>query len=168
MKVTGYRLREALRRWQLRRDTAAGQFPKALTAFPGEDKPEPRGIADKVLQAEIMIATLQGAQTRYNLAVRVSIGGTEHTLLDCVKRIGGFGRIEKMWRGAAALKEDRYSYGDLTRQAGTVVAERTITVDDAATKAQSVAALLGEYREAIAVGNAREIELEDLDPALFG
>lgn len=168
MKVTGYTLREALRLWQLRRDTAAGQFPKVLTAFKGEGKPSPETIGANVLSAETAIATLQAAQAQYNSSVRVPVaGGRELTLLECIKRIGGLGRVEKLWRTAATVKEDRYSLTDSkTRKTDEIVAERTVSYEAAGAKAAEYGKLLGKYREAIAVGNAREVDI-DLDAALL-
>lgn len=168
MKVTGYKLREALRRWQLRRDTASGQFSKVLTAFPGEKKPTPYDIAEQVLTAELSIASLQAAQSYYNSQVHVMVGGTEITLLECIKRVGGLGRVEKMWRTAATVKEDRYALHDLrTRKTDEVVAERTVTYEAAGKNAAELGQRLGAYREAIATGNAREVDIPSLDAALF-
>lgn len=168
MKVTGYKLREALRRWQLRRDTAAGQFTKVLTAFPDEKKPSPYDIAEQVLTAELSIANLQSAQSIYNSTVRVTVGAIDLTLLECIKRVGGLGRVEKMWRTAATVKEDRYSLHDTrTRKADEVVAERTVTYEVAGKNAAELGQRLGAYREAIAIGNAREVELANLDAALL-
>jgi hypothetical protein len=169
MKVTGYKLREALRRWQLRRDTAAGQFPKVLTAFKDEKKPSPDDIGGAVLAAETAIASLQAAQAIYNSSVHVEVGGKASTLLECIKRIGGLGRVEKLWRTAATVKEDRYAslHESKTRKADEVIAERTVSYEAAGAKAAEFGKLLGAYREAIAIGNAREVEIKDLDAALL-
>lgn len=168
MKVTGYKLREALRRWQLRRDTASGQFSKVLVAFKDEDKPKPAAIANAVLTAETAIAKLQSAQALYNTSVTVTVEGQPSTLLECIKRIGGLGRVEKMWRTAATVKEDRYSMHDSkTRKSDEVVAERTISYEAAGEQAAVYGKLLGQMREAIAVGNATESEVKNLDAALF-
>jgi len=169
MNVTGYKLREALRRWQLRRDTASGQFSKVLIAFPNEKKPSPYEIAEQVLTAELSIANLQAAQSYYNSQVRVMVGATEITLLECIKRVGGLGRVEKMWRTAATVKEDRYaSLHDIrTRKADEVVAERTVTYEEAGKNAAELGQRLGAYREAIAIGNAREVDIPNLNAALF-
>ena len=171
MKVTGYDLREALRRWQLRRDTATSQFPKVLTAFKGESKASPADIAERVSIAENAIARLQTAQAAYNIAVRVVVDDEECSLLQLIKHIGGLGRVEKMWRTAATGKEERFGFTlraeSPTRKADEIVAERTISYEEAGKRAADYGKTLGEYRKAIAIGNAREVDIESLDAALF-
>lgn len=168
MEVTGYRIREALRRQQLARDTADGQFKDSLHAFENEVKQSPQEVMEKVLKAETAIAKLQVIQTRYNLGVVVDVQGEGRcTLMECIKRIGGLGRVEKRWRSAATVKEDRYGYGsDLTRNKDQMVAQRTITLDEASAKTAAFDRRLAALREAINIGNGQKLEL-DLDVALF-
>lgn len=52
MNVTGYLLREAIRRHELRRDTAARQFEDGILRFPDEDKLSPDDAARAFLEAE--------------------------------------------------------------------------------------------------------------------
>ena len=47
------------------------------------------------------------------------------------------------------------------------IGRRTMTIPEITKLASVTAKRAGAFRQAIAVGNAREIELEDLDPALF-
>lgn len=171
MKVTGYKLREALHRWQLRRDTASGQFEASLLAFPGEVKPSPQSIVEAVLSAESAIAKLQTAQTKYNVRVSTDVAGVgKVSLLYCVKAIGGNARIEKLWRGAAgAEKKARksYLYDATTRDKDTLQAVRVVSYDEAAKLAEHFGRRLAALREAVATGNGTELEIEDLDAALF-
>lgn len=170
MKVTGYAIREALRRWQLRRDTADSQFNGTLTKFKDEDKASPVDVIQRIMDAEVAIAKLQVLQTLYNSRVTVSVQGvgSNMTLLECIKRFGGLGRVEKHWRDAATVKKDRYGLSDPSvREEGQLYAERTISFEDASKQAITTGLLLGKLREAVAVGNAREIEFEDLDATLF-
>src|SRR5262245_34394178 len=169
MEVTGYEIREALRLQQLKRDTADGQFKDSLHTFPGETKASPLDVMKRVLEAETSIALLQVAQTRYNLAVQVDVPGEgRRSLMECIKRVGGLGRVEKRWRSAATVKEDRYGHSsDLTRNKDQVLAERTITLEEASARMAHFDKRLGALRNAIAVGNAQKVNLEDLDAALF-
>ena len=169
MEVTGFKLREALRRQTLRRETASSQFNNSLKKFPGEEKPTPDEVIRKVRAAEEAIATLQVFQTRYNLAVRVEVPGTkgQKTLLECIKRIGGLGRIEKTWRSAATAKERGLFDSDETRDPGVVRQERQISFDEASLRTEQVDRELAILREVIAVGNAHKVDFEDLDAGLF-
>jgi hypothetical protein len=169
MKITGYKIREALRRWQLRRDTAEGQFNSTLFAFETDTKPHPDEVAKLILDAEAAIATLQVGQTRYNLGVCVEVEGFgQLTLLACIKRVGGLGRLEKKWRAACTAKEDRYAYSDpTTRDPTQLVARRVISFEEASKRTTALDKRLGALREAIAVGNAQLFEVSDLDVALF-
>lgn len=169
MEVTGYKLREALRRQTLRRETAASQFNDSLKKFPDEEKATPDEVIKKVRSAEEAISTLQVAQTRYNLTVRVEVPGFsgQKTLLECIKRIGGLGRIEKTWRSAATAK-DRGLYDiEETREPGVVRRKRQISFDEASIRTEQIDSELAVLREVIAVGNAHKVDLEDLDASLF-
>lgn len=168
MKITGWALREAIKTWELRKDTAARAFPGTLKAFPDETKPKPEEMVRQFLAAEEAIAKLQVAQTRYNLLVQINLEGRTITLCEAVKRIGGLGRAEKMWRTATGSKPDRYGYNsDDVRQEGQVRAKETVTVSEAAVKASAQAKVAGRLRAAIATANSKEVEIEDLDGALL-
>lgn len=170
MKVTGYAIREALRRWQLRRDTAESQFTGTLLRFEDEKKPSPEEIVKLTLEAEIAIARLQLLQTRYNLAVTVTVDGigSHLTLLECIKRFGGLGRVEKLWKVASTEKSDRYGYSDRSvRDKDQIIAQRAVTYEEAARHTIEAGRTVGKLREAVAVGNAREVEFEDFDGTLF-
>lgn len=169
MEITGYKIREALRRLTLRRDTAASQFKPSLHTFEGEKKPAPDEVIERVERTESAIAQLQVVQMRYNLAVHVDVPGEGRlTLAHCIKRIGGLARIEKSWRSAATVKEDRYALDNgLSRDKGTERAVRQISVDDASIRAERFDQRLATLREIIAVGNAHKVDMEDLDASLF-
>ena len=166
MKTTGYALREALRQHELRRDTAARAFNGSLKAFPDEKKEDPREVIKQFMAAERALAKLEMAQTRYNLAVTLEVHGEKMTLLEVIKRIAGEARVEKMWRSAAGPTE-RYGYENDVRDPNQVRAVPTMATQEITKLASVSAKRTGAFRQAIAVGNAREIELEDLDPALF-
>lgn len=173
MKVTGYKIREALRKWQLKRETAAVQFHGTLLVFPGEEKPAPASIVRAVTEAETRIAALQTAQTIYNTRVLVQFEGRTITLLEAIKLVGALGRVEKLWRVAAVGKKDKYAHyrsDDPGRlKEGEILAKRALTHEEAAAHVEAIAARLGALRETIAVANANVVTLqpESLDPALF-
>lgn len=169
MKVNGFAFREALKRWELRRETAANQFTDSLYRFKDDDKLSPDDAMRAFEQAEQAVSTLQAAQARYNLAVSCMIQGKAISLHEVVKRIGGAGRAEAMWRGfAGAKKKERYSYEreDRTRAATDERAFRTISVPEAMKRAQAAAKYAGSLREAMAMGNTQQIDME-LDGGLF-
>jgi hypothetical protein len=168
MKTTGYALREALKQHELRRDTAARSFNGTLKKFPDETKEDPRKVVEQYLAAEKAVASLQTAQMRYNLGVTVEVAGEKMTLADAIKRVGGHARAEKMWRSASGPKEERYnSYDNDTRDPNQIRAVATLTANEATKLASAAAKKAGAFRQAIALGNAREFELENLDASLF-
>lgn len=168
MKVTGYQLREAIKQHELRKDTAAGEFSGSLKKFPEEVKDEPVKVVERFLAAEGAIAQLQVAQMRYNLAVTVTYGSGTVTLAEAIKRVGGEGRVEKMWRTATNPKTDRYGYGDAdSRDPTQIRAISTISTSEVVKLATVAGKRAGALRAAIATANAREVEIEDLTPALF-
>src|SRR5580698_4796879 len=101
MRVSGYAIREAIKQQERRRDAAANAFAGSLKKFPDENKEAPNQIMDAFAKAEISLAELQVAQMRYNLAVQVEIGD-KMSLAEAIKRVGGAGRIEKMWKSSIA------------------------------------------------------------------
>ncbi len=168
-KITGTQLRETLKLWKTRLETAASQFNSSLTAYPhqtGLPNKDPKQVVTRFLQAEAAIAQLQTEQMRYNLAVRVSVLGKEITLAEAIKRVGGLGRAEKMWRSASSEKQDRYSYTEESRDTGKLYADRTISLEDAGALSIQVGREASAYRVAISNGNATEIET-NLSPELF-
>lgn len=169
MKVTGVKIKEMIRIHELRRDAVVRQYEPALHAFKDEKKTHPKEIVAKYLDAERSIARLQTAQARYNLKIEVDVVGEKMTLAEAIKRVGGAGRAEKLWRTATGPKQDRYAYrgDDLVREEGKERAIPTVTPDQALEFATEAARVAGAFRAAIATGNAREIEIEDLDAALF-
>lgn len=168
MKVTGYMLQNTLRELQHTRDMAASQFDGSLKAFDGEEDKDPRAVMAAYLDAEARIATIQTAQARYNLEVVVPVVGFKvMSLSEAVKRVGGAGRAEKMWRSAAVSKKDDYSYHKDSRSKDEEYAKNTITPQEALDLAKKAAKFASALREAIQVGNSKELEIEGLDPALF-
>jgi len=168
MKVTGYQIREAVRRHELARDTSAQMFKKALHVFEDEEKIHPREVMKQFKSAEDAVVLLQEAQQKYNLAVLVDVQGKQMTLCSAVKRLGGAGRAEKMWRDSVVEKEDRYAMNErLERNKDTIRAKKTLTFDEAIDAANKAAGLAGALRAAVAMGNSREVELEGLDPSLL-
>lgn len=173
MKITGYKLREALKIWQLRRETASRSFPGTLKVFPGESKDAPESVIQQFLKAEAAIVSLEVAQARYNLQVKVSLPMSDGfnrqlPLSYAIKGIGPITRAEKMWRTATGTVPDRYGYSrDDERDPTKEHAKHVVSAADATRLATEQAKIAGKYREAIATGNAVEIDIEDLDPGLF-
>lgn len=167
MKITGVALKQAIHMHKLRSETAAGAFHGTLVKFPDDEKDPPQKIVEEYLKAERAIAKLETAQTRYNLHNKCEVLGETMSLEEVIKRIGGPARAEKFWRTAAAPERDRYHREPTTREAGQVIAKPTILPSEAMKLAFQQAKIAGAFRAALAVANAREVEIEDLDPALF-
>lgn len=168
MKVTGYKLREAIRRFELQRDTTVNLFKDSLHVFDDESKADPISLMQKFRDAEFAVVTLQEAQQRYNLKVSIDVYGKKIFLAAGVKMLGGAGRAAKMWREAVSEKDDRHSYrSNLERSKDTIAAKRVVTYDIALKEANKADAYAGALRAAIATGNATEMEIEGLEPMLF-
>jgi len=168
MLVTGYRLRHAIKRLEQRRNVAVRQFKDSMYVFEGETKPSPADCMAQFRGCEEKMAALQVAQATYNLAVEVEVLGRTMTLHEAVKRVGGAGRAEKLWREVA--EEDQgYGYYSTVRARSTEqeYAERVIPVGDCLDRADEAAQLANALREAIAMGNAQQMEIEGLEPSLF-
>ncbi len=170
IKTTGYALREAIKSHELLRDTAHGQFAGSLKAFPGEEKVTPQQVVETFLREESAVVALQVAQAAYNLANLVLVQGEMMPLAQAIKAVGGHARAEKLWRGAAGPKKDRYGGLETvedTRDPTKLLAVLRLGPDEAARLASVEAKRASALRAVIGVANATEIEI-DLDPALLG
>lgn len=168
MRVTGYALREAIKRHTLRRDTAASMFVGTLKQFPDDKKPLPDEVMLTFVASDLAIAALQTAQMRYNLGQVVKIGSQAISLAEAIKRVGGVGRCEKMWRAAAAPERDRYSTReDDERDPTRVRSAIIVTPLEAADRALLAGKQAAELRQAIAVANATPIDVEGLSAELM-
>jgi len=166
MKISGYKLREALRNKRTLRDVLATRFNETLFQF-GEGT-LPQEVACNFCDADQAVAMLEEAQQFYNQQVTFVINSKRMTLTRAIKLVGGAGRLEKMWRSAATdTGRDRYSHRELTRKPDEVHAHRTVTVDESIKFAQQAARQASLLRSTIAEANAREIEIENLSPDLF-
>lgn len=167
MKVTGYKIREAIARNKLRRETAAAQFTDSLHVFPGEKKRTPYELADAIALAEDRIAKLQVVQAQYNLTNVPH----DRSLAFLVKLAGGLERAEKRWRSAAIQKKDRWASftreNPLLRDEKQVAASATVSAEEAAQLAERIQTHIAQVREQIGVANGTAIEIENLDTSLF-
>lgn len=162
MQITGYKLRESLRVWELRKTAAEQAFPASLLAFKGDENGKPKEILTEYDYCEAAIAHIETAQAYYNLQIKVKVGIKEITLCEAVKRVGGAGRAEKLWRVAVkgGKRDDNYSsYGNDRKNKDDEIAQRTISIKDAMEEATKAAKFAGELRSAIAEGNAKGIEI---------
>lgn len=166
---TGYMLRSAISRWVLRRDTAVSQFPDVFACFPGEEKPMPLEIAQRISKAEYAIAVLQTLQAKYNLSVTIHHAGSEMSLAQGIKMLGGIGRLEKLWRERVAKpKSNLYTLTrDDVRNKDEIRAVPRMTADMIVARAESMAKIKSDLAQAIAEANATRVTLEHADAALF-
>jgi len=163
MKLTGYQLREALRRWELRRKAAEAQFRECIWVFPGEEKIHPREAGGELALCEDACAVIQEAQQRYNMIVPLGNPPLK-SLAYGVKAIGGYGRLEKLWRDTAVEHKDRYEQRESRqRTADSVHAVRQISVRDALKIAHKAAETAGNIRAAIGSANNTVVESDRLN-----
>jgi len=168
MKVTGYQIRHRLNELEQERKIALSHFNDSLKVFEGDAKESPKALMDTYRQCEEQIAQLQVVQAHYNLNVQVDVGDRTMPLCQAVKMVGGAGRAEKLWRTAAMGNEkDRYSYREDSREAGTEYAKRTMPVPECMAESKKASRWASSLRQAMALGNAVEIEIEGMDPDLL-
>lgn len=175
MKVNGNTLREAIHRWEMRREALIRQFNPSFFAKPSaiaaKNATQPETVAKDYIRCEEAIAKLQAIQAKYNVDTTVSfeVEGKQHrmSLSEAVKRIGGAGRLENLWRQASLQAEDQYEtqrmmYSDKNMEWPV----RTMAIKDIVDRATSASLFTGALRGAIAVGNTREMDF-DINPELF-
>jgi hypothetical protein len=174
MKVNGHQLREAIKRWEMKRETVLRGFDKSFFRKKSEEtKKSPIEIAAEFKKCEFIIAKLQAAQTRYNIETTVEFVEDSSlmkiSLCEAVKRIGGYGRLESMWRKASLQEEDpnedmKMRYSESTKIEWPV---RVTSIETAVAEATQINLVCGSLRGAIAQGNTREMDFSDLMPEYF-
>lgn len=172
MKLNGYQIREGIRRWQLKRDAASNQFDGSLKRFEDETtKPMPTNIMVDFNKADHTIALLQVAQDMYNLAINIEVRLPSGTPALMTLSEGGAGRAEKMWRSAANPSKDRYSsYSvDDVRKADEIRSKPSMSVKDMLDEAEKHARYASALRSALALANAKEVEIQlsGLEPSML-
>lgn len=169
MKVTGYKIRQVLKEAQLELSTIQTTFDESLYYFNEEEKGDPAKIMSQIGELEDKISKILTIQTRYNLAVTAKFGNKELTLEHLVKAVGGAGRASKLWRNAAKGEklepyERRHS---MTREKDKTYAKPSISKEDALALAKEAEKIAAAIRNAIAIGNLTEVEMEDSVGELF-
>jgi hypothetical protein len=166
-RTTGYALREAIKQWELRKDAASRVFDTTLMKFPGEEKPNPEELINKYFEAEMAIAQLQTAQSEYNLHVSFAFEDKFITLSEAVKSLGGYSRVEKLWRTASGGgKKESYYRNDNERDPTKQYATQVIAPMEGVEKATIAARRASALRAAIATGNAKELDV-NFNPELL-
>ncbi len=171
MKTNGYRLREAIKAWETRKELAEHALSNALFVFPGEENKNPIPYWEQISEAEQAIVRLQTAQAQYNLQVKVKIGEYIAPLAYAIKYIGAIQRFVKLWKGLlqkGKIQEDRYSRQHTwIRKEDEVHASKTVSDDECRDRVIRYRRQENELRARIATANAEEIEIEGLDEDLF-
>jgi hypothetical protein len=169
MKINGYKLREAVQKWELRRDTALMQFHDALWTFETGKEPGqlPLELSKQIVEAENAITKLQTAQLALNLQVKVEVQGKSITLCEAIKGCGGADRFVQMWKGVAKLTKpmgvDLYGRGDgLSRDKEKQYATRTVEPKVAVEYATKAGAYSVALRSAVSQGNGVEVDWKTL------
>jgi hypothetical protein len=172
-EVNGYQLREALKRWKVRKDVADKQFKDCLYGFKDDEagKPTPQAVAENYQKADFAIAKIQELQQAFNAQTQIEVGGKRMTLSLAIKLVGGAGRLENMWRSAATDtgRETRYGYDrQMSRKADEEYARRRVKVEEAIKHSDQAAQYAASLRSAIATANSKTINVPaDVPAELF-
>jgi DNA-binding transcriptional MerR regulator len=178
-KVTGYGLKEIIKKLERRRDTAKSQFEEALYYFEGETTTEvaqkrAAELAKQYEDLERKIARVQSLQAEYNASVTITIQDGDHTckytLSHAIKLLGGAERIEKLWQKATSVDSSggsRYYSPDRVRVAGQEHAKRAISTNGAIMESEKASTFVGALRAAVAVANSTEKEMALPEGALL-
>jgi hypothetical protein len=173
--VTGYKIRDAMARRQLRIESDMVAFPTTLTKFAGEEKESPQVVGARLLSEETLLAELQSAQVSYNNGVVVRVAGKEMTLTKAIKLLGGANRQLTLWRsvvGTASSVARRRSYGyedamaPTQRAKDTEYSVPTLSRAEARTELEKAMSLCNALKAAVAEGNAKPFDV-DVPPEAF-
>lgn len=169
MLITGYKFKTALQQHDVRLKGLRAEFAGSLVCFDSEIKRPPTVVFQDLQKYEEKIARLQTEQAKYNQVVRVTYGGQETTLLHAIKAVGGASRLEALLRKAAANPEghNKHKLRSVERDTHKEYAKLRLSNEEATAMAIKAGKIAGEIRQAIYTGNSVEIEVENLEVALF-
>lgn len=169
MQITGYKLKEAIQTWEMRRQSLNDEWNLSLAKFEKEEKRTPTEIYKDIRTAELAIAHLQATQAKYNIDIKVDIIGEAVTLCEAVKRVGGANRLRSMW-DAALEKRRHHSYHHQddpnVRDPTKEYSEGTVTPQEVAKHKEAAQKYVNALRAGINMANAVSTNL-DIDPKLF-
>ena len=169
MKVTGYQLREAIKRATQRAEMSRNVFKDSATGFEDESK-DPMTSATAFDNCGVDVALLQALQQQYNQTVMlegISVRNAPVSLAVGVKLVGHAGAIEKEWRNMASAKRERYGSDPATERDNTkTYAKKLVTPAMAMRQSEICGAFAAKLRAAIAVANNTALDM-DIDPALL-
>lgn len=171
MKVTGYKLKEAIKIKQIELSAIESQFNDTLFVFAGEEGKslKPEEAAKRISELEKDISLLQTAQSYYNLQVQVPHGESQIYLENAIKLLGGLGRTTKRWKDAAQGHNDKRSYytrPTSVRSKDEIVAQPTVTKLEAIENAKDSEKVALSLRSAISIANGKEIEIDFINGTL--
>lgn len=168
-KVTGNKLKAAIKTAMLELSTLQSTWDESLYKFEGEEKSSPKETMAQIEALENKIATLQVLQSDYNLRTEVNLSDEKVNLKYCITLVGGAGRISSRWRDAAKGEklETWQKRGAVTRDKDKAYAELTITKAECLKEAKKAEKHASDLRSAIAEGNIKELEYEDSVAKLF-
>jgi hypothetical protein len=170
VKVTGYQLREALRRWRDQEQICANNFKTSVFQFEGDNKGNPKDWAIQFERAYHAVAMIEAAQQAYNEQLVVNVNGKNMSLALAIKLVNGAGRMAKMWRDAAISDgNDRHSYMSNRRNKDEEMSARQVPQDAAVKLTNEAASFAGALRSAIAEVNSKEVTLDmkGFDPTVL-
>lgn len=166
-------LKDALKRWELRRDRLRKLFDNSLLKFNDEEKTMPTVIGAEYVQTESSIVRLQLVQAMYNLTVKLKLTEErEISLCEAIKSLGAQRRTAAMWLAASNRLTNPIdmTYGfdnQFIREEGKVVAKPTMSDDDALNLSMQADQQTTVLKSAIAIANATELDIEGFDSALL-
>ena len=163
MKVTGYALKEGIKAKAAEVALYVSQFDESLNAFEDEVKLSPEDIGEKIAKAEEHLCLLQAAQKEFNLRIKVNPKNLREVSLEvAVKRVGGLGRLAKMFQTVAkGIIRDKWDKNrPITRSKDEEVARPTITKEEALKCFKNYNNLASAYRTEISRANHMSADIE--------
>lgn len=176
MKTNGYKLREAIKVWETRKELAEQGLSKALFVFENDrdsicNAENPTFHWEGIEDAEQAIVRLQTAQAQYNLKVKVQVGEMSAPLAYGIKYIGAIQRFVKLWKALlqkGTIPDERYARQHAwIRKEDEVHAKKTLEDEVCRANILHWKQEENKLRARIATANAEEVEIEGLDEELL-
>lgn len=172
MKKSGFDIKSQLKYLDELLTAKCAQFENSKYYFEDGDQPaDPIAQYHDIEQLQLKKAKLQTLQGKFAQEIKVEVGGEKVPLAFCLKQVIGLGKAEKAWREMShesSIKEGRRWQADgRVRSKDTIMAKRTIPIEQATNIYLEHHRKAEEYRRAISEGNSKRITISENDQYLF-
>lgn len=170
LKTNGNLIREGIKIRKDRRDLLYRELDRAKATFEEDEERNPLVILDDIEKLNLQITLLQGFQTSYNQAVKVSVSNHPNplTLTFFIKAVDSTSQQLRVLKEMLDLENKKGVYfTHRIRHSDQEVATSRVTDEELFERRIKISKQDANYRAAIATGNTQVIDVPEIIRFLF-